>query len=134
MKTSKKRVKAEKRAHGWAAALFGPYLDGELDPKRTKKLRDHLKECAACMEALDKEKAVMSGLAGALKPVDIPDGYDISVSVKREINSLDEGGGLSPIRRLLPWRGIRPMFRPSFSYAIAAAAGIFIGIFSGMFK
>lgn len=132
MKTSKKTVKGEKGAHGWAVALFGPYLDDELDPKRTRKLRDHLKECAVCREALDREKALMSGLAGALKPVDIPGRYDISVSVKREINSLDERGGLSLIERLLPWWRIRPMSRPSFSYAIAAAVGIFIGIFSGI--
>jgi hypothetical protein len=127
-----KKIKGEKEAHRWAVALFGPYLDGELDPKRTEKLKGHLRECAACREALDREKALMSGIAGVLKPVDIPDGYDISVSVKREINSLDEGGGLNPIKRLLPWWGIRPMLRPSFSYAIAAAVGIFIGVFSGI--
>ncbi|MBN1573777.1 MAG: zf-HC2 domain-containing protein [Deltaproteobacteria bacterium] len=132
MRLYKKTIKGEKGAHRWAEALFGPYLDGELDPKREKKLQDHIKECTPCREALDQEKVLMSGVAGALKPVTIPDRYDISASVAREIRSLENEGVLHPIKRLFPWWGIRPMSRPSFSYAIAAAVGIFIGIFSGI--
>lgn len=128
---SSKLSKGKKKSHGWAEALFGPYLDGELDPKRRKKLHDHLKECAACREALEEEKALLSKFADALMPVEIPEGYGIADSVKREINSLDNGGLLKLIKRFLP-AGNGPILRPSFSYAIAAIFGISIGLFSGM--
>lgn len=129
---SSKLLKGNKKPHGWAEALFEPYLDGELDPKRRRKLQDHLKECKACREAFEEEKTLLSRLAGALGPEEIPKRYDIADSVTREIKSLDEGGVLKLIKRLFP-SGSGPMLRPSFSYTIAAVAGISIGLFSGMF-
>ena len=126
-----KKIKGDKKAHRWAAELFGSYLDGELDPKRRKKLQDHLRECTTCRAALEEEKALTAGLSGVLGPEEIPVIYDISASVEREIRSLEKEEVSNPIKKPFPW-GKRPILRPSFSYAIAALAGISIGVFSGM--
>jgi anti-sigma factor RsiW len=39
-------------------SLFGPYLDGDLGSRATRRVDDHLEECSACRAELEAEQQV----------------------------------------------------------------------------
>lgn len=49
------------------------YLDGELTPDRRNGIRNHLDDCAPCMEAHDFEEALRTMLADRCRDT-VPDG------------------------------------------------------------
>jgi len=142
-KESSNITKGKQISHKKAKMLFGPYLDGELEPKRRSKLHNHLAGCEACREALKQEKALFSGLANSLKTVEIPEKYNLVDSVAKEIKSIEEGSGLGLLEKLFPSKDrakLRPSFSTSYStsfslslsYSVAIIVGISIGLLSGM--
>ncbi len=44
-------------------SLFGPYLDGELKPRATRRLETHLEVCPECSAELKAEQQVASSLS-----------------------------------------------------------------------
>lgn len=139
-KKSSNITKGKQISHKKAKMLFGPYLDGELDPKRKIAFNDHLAGCEACREALKQEKALFSGIANSLKTVEIPEKYNLVDSVAKEIESLEiksrnEGSVLGLLENFFPSKDrakLRPSFSASLSYSFAIIVGISIGLLSGM--
>ncbi len=139
-KKSSNITKGKQISHKKAKMLFGPHLDGELDPKRKIALNDHLAGCEACREALKQEKALFSGLANSLETVEIPEKYNLVDSVAKEIEFLEiksrnEGSVLGLLENFFPSKDrakLRPSFSASLSYSFAIIVGISIGLLSGM--
>ena len=99
--------------------LISVYLDGELDPKRTRRLLAHLEVCTRCREELEAGKQLTSTIASALRKEETP---DILADVIRAVGREKQHRYHSPVR--LFGRG----FRPVFAYTAAAVFGIAVGI------
>ncbi len=99
--------------------LIWVYLDGELDPKRTRRLMSHLETCAECRRELAAEKLLSSAVAAALRKEETP---DILPDVLSALNH--EKTKVYPNPSRLRFGTLRPVL----AYSAAAIFGIAVGI------
>ena len=64
--------------HHRAERLLSAYLDGELLPRETAAVQDHLLECASCREAYEGLR-ITKGLLGQLPAAEPPAGFWVTV-------------------------------------------------------
>jgi anti-sigma factor RsiW len=103
--------------------LISVYLDGELDPKRTRLLKAHLEVCERCRDDLAEGRRVSSKLASALRKEETPDILmDVLGALNREKQRRHRGAS-----RLLPGA-----LKPAFAYGTAAVFGIAVGIMASL--
>lgn len=99
--------------------LISVYLDGELDPKRTRRLMAHVEQCARCRDELAEATRLTSRLFSALSKEETPD-------ILADVLSALDSRRLSESRRTA--RRFDFSLRPVLAYSAAAVFGIAVGI------
>jgi anti-sigma factor RsiW len=66
---------------------FAPYLRGELDASESRRLQEHLAECARCREGLAAAESVMGALARRVEQLQEPDWTAYQVELRRKLNA-----------------------------------------------
>jgi anti-sigma factor RsiW len=99
--------------------LISVYLDGELDPTRTRRLMAHLEVCDRCRAELAAGRHLSSTIASAMHKGETPDILaDVLVALNREKQRKSHGTA----------RLFHRTFRPAFAYGAAALFGIAVGV------
>jgi anti-sigma factor RsiW len=99
--------------------LISVYLDGELDPTRTRRLKAHLEVCGRCRAELAAGRQLSSMIASAMHKGETPDILaDVLVALNREKQRKSH----------VTARLFHRTFRPAFAYGAAALFGVAVGV------
>lgn len=87
------------------AALLDPFVDGELSPEETERVRAHLKSCPGCRAYVDDALAIRAGFP-AVEKTEVPEDFAASVMERiRESRGGDETVKVLKRRSFRRWTG-----------------------------
>ena len=81
------------------SALLDPYIDGELSPEETARVREHLHTCDGCRAYVQAALAIRDAFPEA-EDTPVPDGFAAGVMAAIRADAAGDPGGQ---RRCSPW-------------------------------
>lgn len=85
------------------AALLDPYIDGELSPEETARVREHLSTCDGCRAYVQAALAMRDAFP-EVEDTPVPDGFAAGVMAAIRADAAPgSAGGPGGQRRCCPW-------------------------------